>query len=209
MRSHSAVSRHVQSPMLDIGVRVAVLALLVAAAFVFSPHASGQYPVQVFGKGYARNCYEAVKDHLTAPQRALQVCDIALTQEQLSSKNRAATLINRGILYMRDSHHDRAMRDYQEALALTPDMPEAKINLGAMYYYLGRYADAVEALNAGVQVSDETARAAAHYNRGLAYERLGDLDHAYADYRQAVALRPGFAEAEKQLKRFAIVPAKG
>jgi tetratricopeptide (TPR) repeat protein len=109
---------------------------------------------------------------------------------------------------MRSQHHDRAMADYQAALKLTPDMAEAKINLGAMYYYLGRYLDAVVALNEGVKVEDKTARAAAHFNRALAYERLGDVDHAYADYRAAVSIQPDFPAAEKQLKRFVVVPAK-
>lgn len=209
MRRHPTLSRPIVSPVLDLVVRLAVLGGLIAVAFAFSPRAFGQLPVQVFGDGYARGCYEAVKGRVVTPQKALEICDVALDQERLTNKNRAATLINRGILHMRSAHHDRAMQDYQAALALTPNMAEAKINLGAMYYYLGRYSDAVAALDEGVRVEDKTARAAAHFNRGLAYERLGDVDRAYADYRAAVAIQPGFAEAEKQLQRFTVIPGNG
>ena len=185
-----------------LGAVVVVLALGAIATPAFA-----QYPVTVFGSGYARDCYVAVKSRTAVPASALQTCDIALRQEQLSKTNRAATLINRGIVHMREKNHDRAMQDYEAALRITPDMPEAKINLGAMLYYMGRYPDAVAALNEGVKIANEDARAAAHFNRALAYERMGDVDNAYADYKTALALRPGFEAAAKQLSRFQVVPA--
>jgi tetratricopeptide (TPR) repeat protein len=182
------------------------VALLVALALV-SP-ASAQYAVTIFGGGYARSCYEAVKGR-ALPAKALETCDIALQQEDLSQKNRAATYINRGIVHMRAQRHERAMKDYEAGIALEPDMPEAKINLGAMLYYLGRYADAVAALDEGVKIENREARAAAHYNRGLAQEMLGELERAYADYKTAQALDPKLSQAERQLRRFQVLPASG
>ena len=86
-------------------------------------------------------------------------------------------------------------------------MPEAKINLGAMYYYLGDYPKSVAALDEGVKVEDTDARAAAFYNRALAREKLGQIDLAYLDYKAALAIRPDFSPAAKQLERYSIVPA--
>ncbi|MDP3739749.1 MAG: tetratricopeptide repeat protein [Hyphomonadaceae bacterium] len=169
--------------------------------------AFAQYPVVVTGGGYARDCYMQVKSRKALPAKALETCDIAIKQEDLSQTNRAATYINRGILHMREKNHDRARKDYEAALRIAPGMPEAKINLGAMLYYVGRYDEAIAALNDGVKVENEEARAAAHFNRALAYERIGDIDSAYADYKTALALRPGFEAAAKQLQRFAVVPA--
>jgi tetratricopeptide (TPR) repeat protein len=182
-----------------------IRAAAACAACMLAAPAFAQYPVTVFGGGNARRCYEAVKDRALMI-KALEVCDIALQQENLSRKNRAATYINRGIVNMRAERHERAMRDYEAGIALQPDMPEAKINLGAMFYYLGRYAEAVAALDEGVKVEDDEARAAAHYNRGLAQEMLGEIEKAYADYRTALALDPKLSQAERQLRRFRVVP---
>ncbi len=60
----------------------------------------------------------------------------------------------------------------------------------------------VAALDEGVKAEDVEARAAAYYNRALAYEQLGNLEAAYADYGRALAVDPEFELAAKQLKRF-------
>jgi tetratricopeptide (TPR) repeat protein len=187
--------------------RTAVIASLGLACLAAAP-AFGQHAVIAYGSGYARQCYEAVRSDRVFSARALQLCDIALEQEKnLSQHNRAASYINRGILYMRQQSHARAMQDYERGLAIMPDMPEAKINLGAVFYNLGRFEEAVTALNEGVKVENGEARAAAYYNRGLAHERLGNLDAAYADYNYALAVQPDFELASKQLKRFTRISA--
>jgi len=193
--------RAAASTLRAAGAGIAVLAAVGSA--------SAQYPVMVFGGGYARSCYEAVKEQRLTPPKILEICDIALAQERLSKSNRAATLINRGILHMREQRHERAMQDYQAAIKLSPGMPEARINLGAMFYYLGRYADAVAALDEGVKVEDKHARAAAYYNRAIAQEQLGNVEAAYSDYRSALAIEPDFDAAARQLARFAVIPASG
>ena len=139
--------------------------------------------------------------------KAIAICDIAIDEEDLSRSNLASTLVNRGIVYMREEKYDRAMKDYNRALALMPDMPEIKINLGAMLYHMGRFREAVEALNAGVAAENTDARAAAFYNRALAHERLGEVQRAYRDYRAAVAVIPGYPPAVRQLQRFSVLPA--
>lgn len=190
------------SRSIGLALGAAILATLASATPAFA-----QYAVTVTGAGYARDCYMEVKSRKALPAKALETCDIALSQEDLSQTNRAATHINRGILHMREQHHERAMKDYDDALRIAPGIPEAKINLGAMLYYMGRYDEAVAALNDGVKIENEEARAAAHFNRALAYERLGDIDSAYADYRTALILQPDFEAAAKQIQRFAVVPA--
>jgi tetratricopeptide (TPR) repeat protein len=187
-----------EKPM-DLSFRASAAALLFAALAV---PASAQRPIEVFGTGYARECFQAVKKNRLFNARALELCDAALEQEPLQPFNRAATHINRGILYMRQQSHTRAMKDYEAGLALMPDMPEARINIGAALYYLGRYSEAVAALDQGVRADLPETRAAAFYNRALANEQLGNLEAAYADYGQALASDPEFEPAAKQLKRF-------
>jgi len=184
-------------------LRMAALALIVLA---FLPAAFAQYAAQVFGSGYARDCYEAVKDRKHDAVKALQTCDVALEQEQISERNRAATHVNRGILFMRGGQHDRAMADYRKGLAIAPGMPEAEINLGAALYYLGRFEEAVAALDRGIAVENIVARAAAYYNRAIALEQLGRVEQAYSDYKTALRLDPDLAPAQRQLQRFRLVP---
>ncbi len=189
--------------------RAAFAATVIGLACLAASPAFAQRPVQVIGGGFARDCYEAVKKNRLTASRALQLCDLALEQENLSLSNRAATHINRGILYMRQQSHQRAMKDYEDAVAILPDMPEAKINLGAVFYYLGRYPEAIAALDEGVNVTDGEARAVAYYNRALTHERMGNLEAAYADYNQALAVQPDFELASKQLRRFTRVSGAG
>ena len=184
-------------------LRMAALALIVLA---FLPAAFAQYAAQVFGSGYARDCYEAVKDRKHDAVKALQTCDVALEQEQISERNRAATHVNRGILFMRGGQHDRAMADYRKGLVIAPGMPEAEINLGAALYYLGRFEEAVAALDRGIAVENIVARAAAYYNRAIALEQLGRVEQAYSDYKTALRLDPDLAPAQRQLQRFRLVP---
>lgn len=168
--------------------------------------AFAQQAMMVFGGGYARDCYEAVKGREPA-QETLTLCNTAITEENLSRNNLVATLVNRGIVYMREENYDRAMKDYDRALALKPNMPETKINLGAMLFHMGRYREAVEALNVGVTTEDTEARAAAYYNRAISYELLGDVRQAYNDHQAALAAIPGYPPAVRQLRRFSVQPA--
>jgi tetratricopeptide (TPR) repeat protein len=193
-------------PRLEETMRRAVFAVCGLFALSFAGAAFAQQAMMVFGGGYARDCYHAVKDREPA-LKALGVCNTAIGEEDLSRINLASTLVNRGIVYMREENYDRAMRDYDRALKLMPDMPEIKINLGAMLYHMGQFREAVDALNAGVKAENTDARAAGFYNRALAYERLGEVQLAYDDYRAALAVIPGYPPAERQLRRFSVLPA--
>lgn len=186
---------------LGISVFVAMLAVVAAAP--------AQGAVTVFGGGLARTCYEAVEYTRVTSERAIQMCDAALEQEQLTRRDRAATLTNRGILYMRDGRNERALADYTKSIRLMPELLESKVNLGAALYSLGRYEEALSALNEGVGTDSVDARAIGYYNRALCHERLGDIQTAYEDFRRALDARPDFDLAAKQLARFTVVTVPG
>jgi tetratricopeptide (TPR) repeat protein len=174
----------------------------VLAAVLAAPQAGAV--VTVFGGGLGRDCYEAVKDEQAPFSRARDICDLALIEERLTSRDRAATHVNRGILYMREKQYGRAISDYERAIDLRPDLQEAHINLGAALYSLGRYEDSLAALERGIGVDDLKARAIAHYNRALVKERFGDVTAAYYDFKAAVELDPEFTLARQQLDRFQV-----
>ncbi|MEZ5939382.1 MAG: tetratricopeptide repeat protein [Hyphomonadaceae bacterium] len=172
-----------------------------AAALAATP---AQAAVTVVGGGMARDCYEAV-DEGGQIGPALEMCNLALEQERLTRRDRAATLVNRGILRMRQASFEAAMRDYEESLRLEPNLMEAQVNLGAALYGLKRYPEALVALNEGIKSEDLKARAVAYYNRALTQEHLGQVEEAYYDFKQALALDPDFDDASRQLDRFQVV----
>jgi tetratricopeptide (TPR) repeat protein len=134
----------------------------------------------------------------------MQMCNEALDRESLKVRDRAATYVNRGILYMRAGNFERALSDYREGLALRPEMLEAKVNIGAALYGLRRYDEAMEALNEGLKTDSIEARAVGLYNRALIWEHRGDVKAAYFDYKEALELNPTFVQAAKQLERFTV-----
>lgn len=184
------------------------ISIIAAVAFCCGS-ALAQGAVTVIGGGLAQACFEAAETGDVAPQQAIQKCDLAIMQESLKRRDKAATYTNRGILYMRIGNNTKALWDYQRSLEMMPTLKEAKVNLGAALYNLKRYPEALVALNEGVGTTSEEARVIGYYNRGLTHEKLGDLQSAYEDFRRALEMRPDFKLATQQLERFEVVPASG
>lgn len=178
-----------------------------AASLLFSPAAFAQGAVTVIGGGLGQACYEAAEGQRVAPMKAMEICNLALTTEVLKRRDKAATYTNRGILHMRAGNNTRALWDYQNSLRLMPELKEAKVNLGAALYNLERYPEALAALNEGVASESQNARTVGFYNRGLTHEKLGNLQSAYEDFREALKMKPDFKQAQDQIARFTVVPA--
>lgn len=191
------------NPRFGLGIS----AFVVAAVVALPAHAQGA--VTVLGGGMAEDCYKAVEYGGIPVGKALDLCTMALEVEPLKRRDRAATYTNRGILYMRMGNNTRALWDYERGLNMMPDLQETRVNIGAALYNLKRYPEALTALNLGIATEDIEARSIAHYNRGLTHEKLGDLQLAYEDFREALRLDPEFAMAASQLQRFTVVPAGG
>lgn len=185
-------------------IRFGISAFVVAGLLGGSPAYAA---VTVIGGGMARDCYEAVELKKVSADIALAVCDLAIEQENLTRANRAATLVNRGIIHMRAQRNERALRDFEKSLQLMPDLLEAKVNLGGALYGLKRYDDAMAALNEGVKTEAVNARAIGYYNRALTFEKLGNLQSAYEDFQRALETKPDFTQAVDQMSRFTVVKA--
>jgi tetratricopeptide (TPR) repeat protein len=92
---------------------------------------------------------------------------------------------------------DQAQQAYQEALAGSADLAEARANLGAAFFEQGQYAEAAE--ECGKAIGSRPAFAPAHNNRGAALLLLNRPDDAVAEFRQAIDLMPNFALAHANL----------
>jgi hypothetical protein len=82
---------------------------------------------------------------------------------------------------------------YERALALMPDHPDARNNLGVVLVDLGRAEEAITHYEQVLAVHPDFAEA--HYNLGIAVGRQGRHTQALACYGRALTLKPDYAQA--------------
>jgi len=181
-------------------MRNASLALAVLLGATCFTDASGEI-VTAMGSSLAEACYSHARLNRSTGE-AVDDCTSAL-DEGLVLRDRAATYVNRGIILLRRGDYRRALRDFDMAIELQPDLAEAHLNRGAALRNIDDAAGAVAALNRALELGPrEPARA--YYNRGIAHEDLGELRAAYGDYRRASELAPDWEAPRVELARFRI-----
>ena len=150
---------------------------------------------------------DAVKaaDQLMTPGDALMTCNEAITSGIMSTEDLAGTLVNRGVLLMSMLQPQEAKRDFNRALEIQPLHAEALVNRGAVLVAEGKLQEALEDLNRGIALGPERPERA-YYTRGMAREDLKDVRGAYADYKAAETLKPGWAPVAVELSRFQVRP---
>ena len=160
--------------------------------------------VTVVGSSSARMCFEAADSPLMPSLRDMRYCDEALTQGAISDHDTIATYVNRGILRLRRSQIDVAIADFDRAIALDPQQPEAYLNKGAALIRLNNPTEALQLFTAALEYHTRRPEVA-HYGRAIANETLGNVRAAYNDYRRASELDPDWAEPAAELSRFRVV----
>lgn len=174
-----------------------------AALVVCMSTAPAAAQFQVLGRSAAATCFE----HAVASRhdvRAIQDCDMALRDNRVTRRDRAATLVNRGILRIHQNRQDEALEDFERAESLHDFAPSAlAVNRACALIGLGRYAEAVAQADLAIRAQD-SREADAWFNRGLALEAMDELAAAYDSYRQARRLRPGWDLPQDELSRFRI-----
>jgi tetratricopeptide (TPR) repeat protein len=176
------------------------LIAVTAGAGALMVAAQAQAAVTVIGGGLAEACSKAALAG-KADRRSEATCTDALDKELLNSRDRAGTLVNRGVLKMRRLDWTAAAKDFTEATRIKPDMGEAYVNRGAVAIGEHRYAESLPDLNKGLQLGVEEP-AKVYFNRALAYEGLDDAKSAYFDYQKAVELSPDWDAPRNELVRF-------
>jgi len=95
--------------------------------------------------------------------------------------------INRCGAYNRKGEPDRAIPDCEAAIRLDPKGASGGYSgRGDAYFRKGQYDRAIQDYDKGIRIDPEFGRARA--NRGLAYEKKGDIEHARADFKAALAI---------------------
>lgn len=174
-------------------------AILIAGIVASSPASAGSVSI---GNSTARDCYEAAIAR-SADRNSFYHCNLALDQEALTTQDRAATLVNRGVLYLRGRQYRSAGRDFDAALKADANNAEAWLNLAIASLQQGGGGDTLPMIEKSLALN--TARPAlAYYSRSIAHERQGNIRAAYNDLRRAVELAPKWSAPAEDLKRYQV-----
>lgn len=161
-----------------------------------------EHLVVVGGGTYGAECYEASSAALqfgVGDRDGVLSCTRALEHGDLAQSFRTAVLVNRGIIYAAMGDYERAASDYQRAENMNDQIPEIFINKGNLAFSTARYGDAIEAYSRAMELNMRDPHVG-YLNRGFAYERLGNLESALADYRRALELAPGWNFVEQKIE---------
>ncbi len=110
---------------------------------------------------------------------------------------RARILANIGRLYLKSGAYQKAVWEYEKALALNPEVIEAYNGIGIAWTMLKRYKEAVAAQQRALKLQPDFAEA--HAALGLTYLVQEKTALALKHYQQAVTLNPKLLEARLKI----------
>ena len=178
------------------------LALLAAAGLALAAATPAAASVMVVGNDIAVDCSKAAFAGRFDSQ-SIQTCTRALQEDRLERRDRAGTLVNRGVMLTRAKDYEAARADLDRAADLEPTLGEAFVNRGVVMMADRDYAQALAEIERGLSLGvDEPAKA--YYNRALVHESLDDAKSAWLDYRRAQELAPEWEAPRRQLTRFTV-----
>lgn len=158
--------------------------------------------IVTIGTPLAQDCFTWAERKDPRPD-AFETCSRAL-KEPLDVENRAATLVNRGVIRMIHDDVIGAEADFDAAIALRPSLSDAWLNKGFLRLRTGNGSAALPMLERAMELRARRP-ALAYYARGIAHEQAGNLRAAYADLQRARDLEPGWSMPEQALARYSVV----
>ncbi len=171
--------------------------VLLIVSLALSAPALGQ-SISVFGNSTAQQCYLETKLNYAA-STALQTCNQALREVGLSKRDKAKTLVNRGINYNHLGDYDQAHADFDAAQALIQNLPEAHLNRGNTFLLQKQFDASIAEYDQAIEMNIDDLFAA-HFNRGLALEAQKRFEDAYAAFQASAADNPNFSHAQDRLR---------
>jgi len=182
-------------------MKIRTIALLGALTTMVSA-VSANAAVTVITGGEAEACYQAAEEQWD-PDTSIPICNFALNGF-LSPRDRAATLVNRGILKLAKVDGAGSLADFDKGLQIDANIAEGYVDRGASLIILQRFPEAIVDINKGIAMNTDKL-AAAYFDRGMANDRLGNLVAAYHDYKQSQLIDPFFDPPTKALQGMTLV----
>ena len=110
---------------------------------------------------------------------------------------------NRGNIWRNRGALDRAIADYDKAIALSGNFAPAYYERAQAHYLAGRFREALADATKAAELNANWAQAISL--RGLIQEKLGARDAAIADLRRAAALDPALQQPADALRRLGVM----
>ena len=88
--------------------------------------------------------------------------------------------------------YERAIADYDKAIEISPDLPEAYNNRGNTYNRNSQYERAIKDFDKAIELKPDYADA--YNNRGLSYSLIKETQRALFDYDKAIEIDPNNSE---------------
>lgn len=110
-----------------------------------------------------------------------------------NSSRDAGAFTSAGVTHLQMRQYERAIRDFDRALALQPGLVVAWRQRGIAYRDKGDYERALADFEQAILLAPSDARL--YTERGLAYELLGDYANAIRDFDRAISFKPNNAPA--------------
>ncbi len=127
------------------------------------------------------------------PAARIPACTALIQSGDYSGENLAFVFNSRGLGYRRLNEPDRAIRDFDEAIRLSPSLAQAFNNRGLAYSDKGQSARAIQDFDQATRLAP--TRFAAFVNRCLERAIIGQLPQAQADCQEALRLKPDLSSA--------------
>jgi tetratricopeptide (TPR) repeat protein len=145
---------------------------------------------------------QTIAEHrMYLPLAAVIVLAVAGLHAVAGRRAAVISLILAVLLGVRTANRNAVYQDelavWADALAERPANPRAESGVGTAYYHRGNMPEAVRHFERTLQ--QDPWSAVAHYNLGLALDKLDRRDEALAHYRDALKLRPEFAPGQAVL----------
>lgn len=188
--------------MVNLRLHTHVLTGGCALVLVLLAAAGPAHAIDVIIGGRAQECSIKAKAGIATPD-SIETCTMAIAGEPLWGHALAATYVNRGTMFLGLGNWGSAIRDFDEALAIQPDLGEAFVNRGGALIGMKRYREALAEIDRGLTLNPEEPEKA-YGNRALAKWSLDDLRGAYDDFMKAHELRPDWTWPTEQLANFKV-----
>ncbi len=105
-----------------------------------------------------------------------------------------------GEAYHKTKNYDKALDNYQRAIAANPAEASYHNNVGNIYADMGKTAEAAASFQKAAEV--DPARASSYYyNYGAVMYNTGKMDEAVAAFQKSVGINPAFADGQFMLGR--------
>jgi predicted O-linked N-acetylglucosamine transferase (SPINDLY family) len=124
--------------------------------------------------------------------------DEAKASSQLANTGAINTLLQQAAAHFEAGRLPQSEAACQQLLQLSPNHPDALHLLGIIALQVGKYPIAVDLIGKAISLSRNRSPFM-HFNLGAAWQGLGNLEQAIAQYRKVVELMPEMATAHNNL----------